>query len=87
MNTKKIGPDATNGDWQLFLLGYSNENVRKALILNVLTKYQLEARIATQIYTDPKTKETTSTYIVIEAVDPKNNSFVDFAKTFSTKTR
>ena len=35
---KVTTPDATNKNWQLFLLGYVNEDVRTALLLNTLTK-------------------------------------------------
>jgi len=73
--------DAKNDNWELFLLGHVNEKQRKALILNILTKEELDAKVS--IYED-KAK---TTYIVTEAVDPKKNMFVDFAKSFVVNHR
>ena len=75
--------DAVNGNWSLYLLGYSNEKVRKALVMNILTKETLNARVSES---DNKAKGVKE-YIVIEAVDPKRNVFVDFAKTFAVSQR
>lgn len=75
--------DAVNGNWSLYLLGYSNEKVRKALVMNILTKEILDARVSES---DNKAKGVKE-YIVIEAVDPKRNIFVDFAKTFAVSQR
>lgn len=63
---KVTTPDATNKNWQLFLLGYVNEDVRKALLLNTLTKQILQAKV----------KITPELYSIIEAVDEKKNEFV-----------
>jgi len=81
MTSMKQSPDSKNGFWNLFLLGYSNEKIRKALIINYLTKEELQARVS-----ESKEKGKT-TYTVIEAVDPKTNSFVEFAKTFTVAQR
>jgi len=75
--------DAVNGNWSLYLLGYSNEKVRKALVMNIITKEELNARVSES---DNKAKGVKE-YIVIEAVDPKKNVFVDFAKTFTVPQR
>lgn len=75
--------DAVNGNWSLYLLGYSNEKVRKALVMNILTKETLNARVSESNNKENGTKE----YIVIEAIDPKKNVFVDFAKTFTVPQR
>lgn len=75
--------DAVNGNWSLYLLGYSNEKVRKALVMNIITKEELNARVSES---DNKAKGVKE-YIVIEAVDPKKNVFVDFAKTFAVSQR
>ncbi len=75
--------DAVNGNWSLYLLGYSNEKVRKALVMNIITKEELNARVSESDNKEKGTKE----YIVIEAVDPKRNVFVDFAKTFAVSQR
>lgn len=63
---KVTTPDATNKNWQLFLLGYVNEDVRKALLLNTLTKQILQVKV----------KITPGLYSIIEAVDEKKNEFV-----------
>ena len=73
-------PDAVKDNWQLFLLGYSNETVRKALLFNVLTKEQLQARVSE--YKKGKTTD----YIVTEAIDEKTNRFVEFTKTFTVNS-
>ena len=78
-NTKVA--DAKNGNWELFLLGHVNEKTRKALIFNILTKEELNAKVSIN---DDKTK---TTYIVTEAVDPKKNMFVDFTKSFVVNHR
>ena len=75
--------DAVNGNWSLYLLGYSNEKVRKALVMNILTKERLDVRVSEKEDKEKGVKE----YIVIEAVDPKKNVFVDFAKTFTIPQR
>lgn len=75
--------DAVNGNWSLYLLGYSNEKVRKALVMNIITKEELNARVSES---DNKAKGVKE-YIVIEAIDPKKNVFVDFAKTFTIPQR
>lgn len=75
--------DAVNGNWFLYLLGYSSEKVRKALVMNMVTKEELNARVSESDNKEKGTKE----YIVIEAVDPKKNVFVDFAKTFTVPQR
>jgi len=75
--------DAVNGNWSLYLLGYSNEKVRKALVMNILTKETLNARVSEKEDKAKGVKE----YIVIEAVDPKKNVFVDFTKTFTIPQR
>lgn len=75
--------DAVNGNWSLYLLGYSNEKVRKALVMNIITKEELNARVSES---DNKAK-CVKEYIVIEAVDPKKNVFVDFTKTFTVPQR
>lgn len=74
-------PDAVKDNWQLFLLGYSNETVRKALLFNILTKEQLQARVSE--YKKGKTTD----YIVTEAIDEKTNRFVEFTKTFTVNSR
>ena len=73
-------PDAVKDNWQLFLLGYSNETVRKALLFNVLTKEQLQARVSE--YKKGKTTD----YIVTEVIDEKTNRFVEFTKTFTVNS-
>lgn len=75
--------DAVNGNWSLYLLGYSNEKVRKALVMNIITKEELNARVSES---DNKAKGVKE-YIVIEAIDQKKNVFVDFAKTFTIPQR
>lgn len=72
---------AKNGFWNLFLLGYSNEKIRKALLVNYLTNEQLDAKVS-----ESKEKDKT-TYTVIEAVDPIKNVYVEFAKIFVVQHR
>ena len=74
-------PNAVTDNWQLFLLGYSNETVRKAILFNILTKEQLQARVS-----EHKNGKTTN-YIVTEAIDEKTNRFVEFTKTFTVNSR
>ena len=51
--------------------------------MNMVTKEELNARVSESDNKEKGTKE----YIVIEAVDPKRNVFVDFAKTFAVSQR
>lgn len=74
-------PNAVKDNWQLFLLGYSNETVRKAILFNILTKEQLQARVS-----EHKNGKITN-YIVTEAIDEKTNRFVEFTKTFTVNSR
>ena len=70
-------PNSTSGNWQLFLLGHVNENVRKALLFNILTKRRLDAKVMV----------TKDEYKLVEVVDPKLNQFVEFNHKFYTKQK
>lgn len=81
MVNSKVKPDAKLDNWELYLLGFASENVRKAIILNTLTKEELPAKVLV----NQKPKETQ--YNVIEAVDQAKNTLVDFTRTFVVKTK
>jgi len=75
---RKQTPIATNDHWNLYLLGFCKENVRKAVLINYLTNDELSAKV--NVGADITGKNTQ--YTVIEAVDEKTNHLVDFTKTF-----
>jgi len=81
MINSKVKPDAKLDNWELYLLGFVSENVRKAIIFNILTKEELPAKVLV----DQKPKETK--YSVIEAVDQAKNTLVDFTRTFVVKIK
>lgn len=76
-------PVAKNGHWELHLLGYCNETVRKAVLVNYLTNERLNAKVSEK--EDKATHKVN--YIVTEAVDQKTNKFVEFTKTFTCSVR
>lgn len=79
--SKNVSPVAKLDSWELYLLGFVNENIRKAILFNSLTKEELPAKV-----TISKDQKTTS-YTVIEAVDEKKNTLVEFTKVFKVTTR
>lgn len=81
MINSKVKPDAKLDNWELYLLGFASENIRKAIILNILTKEELPAKVLI----NQKPKETQ--YSVIEAVDQAKNTLVDFTRTFVVKAK
>ena len=81
MVNSKIKPAAKLDNWELYLLGFANENIRKAIIFNILTKEELPAKVRV----DQKPKETQ--YRVIEAVDQAKNTLVNFTRAFVVKTK
>lgn len=81
MINSKIKPAAKLDNWELYLLGFANENIRKAIIFNILTKEELPAKVRV----DQKPKETQ--YSVIEAVDQAKNTLVNFTRAFVVKTK
>ena len=81
MINKNVHPDATIENWDLYLLGFVSESVRKAIIFNRLTKEELPAKV----FIDQKPKETQ--YKVIEAVDEVKNTLVNFTRTFTVKSK
>lgn len=81
MVNSKIKPAAKLDNWELYLLGFANENIRKAIIFNILTKEELPAKVRV----DQKPKETQ--YSVIEAVDQAKNTLVNFTRAFVVKTK
>ena len=81
MINSKIKPAAKLDNWELYLLGFASENIRKAIIVNILTKEELPAKVRV----DQKPKETQ--YRIIEAVDQAKNTLVNFTKTFVVKTK
>ena len=81
MINSKVKPDAKLDNWELYLLGFASENIRKAIILNILTKEELPAKVLV----NQKPKEIQ--YSVIEAVDQAKNTLVNFTRTFVVKTK
>ena len=82
MSLKGMTPVATKDGWDLYLLGHSSENVRKAILYKTVAQ-QLLARVS--VKEDKANKKID--YIVIEAIDEKTNKFVEFLKTFTATTR
>ncbi len=83
MNKPIKKPVATTGPWALYLLGRDNEQIRKAYILNMLTKEQLDATVSISTSIDKKSTE----YTVIECVDRKNGTLLEFTQRFLSNTR
>ena len=79
--SKNVSPIAKLDSWELYLLGFVKENVRKAILFNTLTSEELPAKVSIS-----KNKNETS-YTVIEAIDEKTNKLVEFAKVFKVITR
>lgn len=80
---KHTNPNAKLDSWELYLLGFVNEKVRKAILFNSLTGEELPAKVA---ISESKDKKEIS-YTVIEAVNEKKNALVEFAKTFKVITK